>query len=273
MNSTRQTEFLPPRSWGVLMRDGMPVVVRVREVIDETPTVTTLRFDREFAIRPGHFCMVWMPGIDEVPMGFSSPDAITVQNVGEATAALTSLTPGEMIGIRGPFGNGFTPEGRVLAIAGGVGVAPLYPLAVNGSVDTFILGARTEAELVFASSLAGLTDLKIATDDGTAGYHGFVTGVLDEQIDLLSYDTICVCGPEMMMKGILNRLSDAGIAGRGQFSLHRYMKCGVGVCGSCAIDPDGPCVCRDGPVFRGDLIIDSEFGKYARDASGQRKQV
>jgi dihydroorotate dehydrogenase electron transfer subunit len=118
-----------------------------------------------------------------------------------------------------------------------------------------------------------LTDLRIATDDGTTGYHGFVTGVLDEQIDLLSYDTICVCGPEMMMKGILNRLSDAGIADRGQFSLHRYMKCGVGVCGSCAIDPDGLCVCRDGPVFTGDLIIDSEFGTYARDASGQRKQV
>jgi len=193
--------------------------------------------------------------------------------VGEATAALTSLTPGEMIGIRGPFGNGFTPEGRVLAIAGGVGVAPLYPLAREGSVDTFILGARTEAELLFARELMALTDLRIATDDGTTGYHGFVTGVLDEQIDLLSYDTICVCGPEMMMKGILNRLSDAGIADRGQFSLHRYMKCGVGVCGSCAIDPDGLCVCRDGPVFTGDLIIDSEFGTYARDASGQRKQV
>jgi len=255
------------------MRDGMPVVVTVTEVIDETPTVKTLRFDREFAILPGQFCMVWVPGIDEVPMGFSSPDSITVQKVGEATAALTSLTPGEMIGIRGPLGNGFTPKGRVLAIAGGVGVAPLYPLAVNGSVDTFILGARTEAELVFARSLAVLTDLKIATDDGTAGYHGFVTGVLDEQIDPLSYDTICVCGPEMMMKGILNRLSDAGIADRGQFSLHRYMKCGVGVCGSCAIDPEGLCVCRDGPVFTGDRIINSEFGTYARDASGRRKRV
>ncbi len=255
------------------MRDGMPVVVTVREVIDETPTVKTLRFDSEFAIRPGHFCMVWVPGIDEVPMGFSSPGSITVQKVGEATAALTSLTPGDRIGIRGPFGNGFTPNGRVLAIAGGVGVVPLYPLAVNGSVDTFILGARTGTELVFARELSDLTDLKIATDDGTAGYHGFVTGVMDSEIDLLSYDTICVCGPEMMMKGILDRLSDAGIADRGQFSLHRYMKCGVGVCGSCAIDPEGLCVCRDGPVFTGDQIINSEFGTYARDASGQRKRV
>ncbi len=266
-------ECLLLRSWGVRMRDGMPVVVTVREVIDETPTVRTLRFDRNFTIHPGQFCMVWAPGVDEVPMGFSSPDSITIQKVGEATAALTSLTPGDMIGIRGPFGNGFTPQGRVLAIAGGVGVVPLYPLAVNGSVDTFILGARTEAELVFANPIADLSDLKIATDDGTAGYHGFVTGVLDGQIDLLSYDTICVCGPEMMMKGILDRLSEAGIAGRGQFSLHRYMKCGVGVCGSCAIDPEGLCVCRDGPVFTGVQIIDSEFGHYARDASGRKKRV
>lgn len=255
------------------MSDGMPVVVTVVEVMDETPTVKTLRFDRKFTILPGQFCMVWVPGIDEVPMGFSSPDMITVQRVGEATQALSSLSIGSKIGIRGPLGNGFSPQGRVLAIAGGVGVAPLYPLAVNGSVDTFILGARTAAELVFARPLADHADLWIATDDGTAGYHGFVTGVLDEQIDLLSYDTICVCGPEMMMKGILNRLVDHGIADRGQFSLHRYMKCGVGVCGSCAFDPHGLCVCRDGPVFTGDQIINSEFGSYARDASGQRKRV
>lgn len=63
------------------------------------------------------------------------------------------------------------------------------------------------------------------------------------------------------------------MSGKGQFSLHRYMKCGVGICGSCCIDPTGLRVCRDGPVFTGDVIIDSEFGSYARDASGRRKSV
>lgn len=266
------TGFPQMRLWGAPMHDGMPVVVTVTGVIDETPTIRTIRFDHPFTIRPGQFCMVWVPGVDEVPMGFSSPDTITVQRVGEATAALTSFSVGDTFGIRGPFGNGFSPEGRVLAIAGGVGVAPLLPLAEAGVVATFILGARTAAELTFATPLAACADLRIATDDGTAGYHGFVTGIIDEEIDLRSYDTICVCGPEMMMKGILDRLIAAGIAGRGQFSLHRYMKCGVGVCGSCSIDPAGLRVCKDGPVFTGDQILDSEFGVYSRDASGRRKK-
>jgi len=254
------------------MHDGMPVVVTVTAIINETPTIRTIRFDHSFTICPGQFCMVWVPGVDEVPMGFSSPNTITVQRVGEATAALTSLAVGERFGIRGPFGNGFSPTGRTLAIAGGVGVAPLYPLAEAGVVDTFILGARTAEELTFAESIASLSDLRIATDDGTAGHHGFVTGIIDAEIDLLSFDTICVCGPEMMMKGILDRFDAVGIAHRGQFSLHRYMKCGVGVCGSCSIDPDGRRVCKDGPVFTGDQILGSEFGQYSRDASGRKKR-
>ncbi|MDO9539054.1 MAG: dihydroorotate dehydrogenase electron transfer subunit [Methanocalculus sp.] len=254
------------------MHDGMPITVKVTEIDEETPTVRTIRFDHSFTIRPGQFCMVWVPGVDEVPMGFSSANSITVQRVGEATEALTKLKVGDSFGIRGPFGNGFTPRGRVLAIGGGVGVVPLYPLAKEGSVKTFILGARTERELVFAHQLEDITDLRIATDDGSEGYHGFVTGVLDQDIDLVSYDTICVCGPEMMMKGILDRLDGAGIASHGQFSLHRYMKCGIGVCGSCSIDPEGLRVCRDGPVFTGDRLLNSEFGTYARDASGQKKR-
>lgn len=264
---------LRPRSWGVPMNDGMPRVVTIREMIRETPVVATIRFDHAFDSIPGQFCMVWVPGVDEIPMGFSGADQITVQEVGTATRALTSLTPGDNIGIRGPFGNGFSPVGRVLAVAGGVGVAPLLPLAKEGSVATFILGARTRDELIAADILADQTDLHIATDDGTAGYHGFVTGVLDSEIDIASFDTICVCGPELMMKSILDRLALRNMEQRGQFSLHRYMKCGVGVCGSCSLDPDGLRVCRDGPVFRGDQISSSEFGEYARDAGGQKQKL
>ncbi|RQD82057.1 MAG: dihydroorotate dehydrogenase electron transfer subunit [Methanocalculus sp. MSAO_Arc2] len=255
------------------MRDGMPRIVMVRDVVHESGSVATLYFDHHFQIRPGQFCMVWVPGIDEVPMAFSSPASITVQRVGEATRALTSMAHPDQIGIRGPFGNGFSPQGRVLAIAGGFGVAPLLPLAKEGSVDTFILGARTLDDLIFTSPLDEHTDLLIATDDGSAGHHGFVTGVLDEQIDLCAFDTICVCGPELMMKAVLDRLDALEIADRGQFSLHRYMKCGIGVCGSCSIDPEGLRVCADGPVFPGNRLVDSELGRYARDASGQKKRT
>lgn len=265
------------RLWGVPMSevrplpDGqMPVVVTITTILEETPTVRTFVFDELFNFRPGQFCMVWVPGVDEIPMAFSAANAITVMKAGDATAAMFALSVGDTIGIRGPFGNGFRPEGKTLAVGGGIGVTPLFPLAATGEVDTFVLGARTAEELVFPEELAGLTDLKIATDDGTRGYHGFVTGILD-QLDLAGYDCICVCGPELMMKGILDRLVALGIEGRGQFSLHRYMKCGVGVCGSCCIDHAGLRVCRDGPVFSGDVIRDSEFAHHHRGASGRKE--
>jgi dihydroorotate dehydrogenase electron transfer subunit len=76
-----------------------------------------------------------------------------------------------------------------------------------------------------------------------------------------------------MMDAALRRLDREGLAGRGAFSLHRYMKCGIGVCGSCCMDPRGLRVCRDGPVFSGDLLLESEFGKHMRDASGRKRKV
>jgi dihydroorotate dehydrogenase electron transfer subunit len=94
-----------------------------------------------------------------------------------------------------------------------------------------------------------------------------------KEVPLAGYDQVCVCGPERMMHATLQVLDAAGIADRSFFSLHRYMKCGIGICGSCCIDPDGRRVCRDGPVFAGNTLIDSELGKYSRDASGRRKPV
>jgi dihydroorotate dehydrogenase electron transfer subunit len=76
-----------------------------------------------------------------------------------------------------------------------------------------------------------------------------------------------------MMRAVLAKIDGLGFASKTEFSLHRYMKCGVGVCGSCCIDPDGLRVCRDGPVFSGDQLKKSEFGHYLRDASGRKKNI
>lgn len=265
------TAFRRRRLWGAPMHEIPSVPVTVTRIVEETPTVRTFFFGKAFRARPGQFAMVWVPGVDEIPMALSSDSSITVQKVGDATGALFDLREGDMLGIRGPLGNGFTASGRILAVAGGIGAAPLLPLAREGSAETFLLGARTGDELVFRDSLPALTDVRIATDDGTAGHHGFVTGLL-AKLDPAAYDAICVCGPEGMMVAVLRALDAAGVAGRGQFSLHRYMKCGVGICGSCCIDPSGLRVCRDGPVFSGDLLLESEFGAYARDASGRKKR-
>jgi dihydroorotate dehydrogenase electron transfer subunit len=252
------------------MSDQLPVPVTVTRVVQETMSVKTIFFDTQFQSVPGQFVMVWVPGVDEIPMALSAPDSITVQEVGEATRTLCNIKPGDLIGIRGPFGNGFSIRGHVMAIAGGVGAAPLLPLARLVSDVTFLLGARSLPDLLYSDILSQCSKLEIATDDGSAGYHGYVAGLL-RGMDLNRYDSICVCGPELMMKSVLDVLEEKDVTEKGQFSLHRYMKCGVGLCGSCCMDPDGLCVCRDGPVFSGDVLLRSELGHYHRDASGRRE--
>jgi dihydroorotate dehydrogenase electron transfer subunit len=260
------------RSWGVPMTEGTPVTVTITRIKQETQNIRSFFFDQPFVFNPGQFVMVWVPGVDEVPMALSSPNSITVQNVGDATAALFAFAPGDRLGIRGPFGNGFSKGEKVLAIAGGVGAAPLLPLAKADCVMTLLLGARNEAELLFVDQLDECTDVVIATDDGSLGHNGFVTALMDD-LNLTAYDRIAVCGPEVMMRAVLAKVAEKGLEHKTEFSLHRYMKCGVGVCGSCCIDPSGLRVCRDGPVFPGNLLQKSEFGHYMRDASGRKKNI
>jgi len=254
------------------MGDHLPIGVRITDVERETPSVSTIWFDNRFPLNPGQFVMVWVPGIDEVPMALSSPSSITVQKAGDATSALLSMKKGDKFGVRGPFGNGFALKDDTLAIAGGVGAAPLLSLAMTGVVSTFILGARNADELLFRKRLEKVTELKIMTDDGSAGEKGFAVQGMDN-LSLDRYSQVCVCGPEKMMYSVLLHLRAKGLEERGKFSLHRYMKCGCGVCGSCCIDPMGLCVCHDGPVFSGDLLLENEFGHYSRDGSGRRKPV
>jgi dihydroorotate dehydrogenase electron transfer subunit len=254
------------------MDEGLPRAVSIRGITKETPRIRTFRFSEPFGFTPGQFVMVWVPEVDEIPMALSGEDTISVQEVGDATKAMFSLEKGDLLGIRGPFGNGFSPRGKVLAVAGGIGAAPLLPLAMQGKVEVFLQGAATGKELPFRKALLKETDLRIATDDGSGGHHGFITDLLGD-LKLHDFSSVCVCGPEPMMRTVLQILDEAGIADRGQFSLHRYMKCGVGVCGSCAIDPDGLRVCREGPVFRGDRLLGTEFGEYSRDASGRRMRI
>lgn len=257
------------------MDEGLPRVVKIERVVRETPSIRTFVLSEEFEFRPGQFVMVWVPGVDEIPMALSSRASISVQKVGDATEALFGMKPGDRIGIRGPYGNSFPDSGEILAICGGIGAAPLLPLAMSDCVNTFMLGARSEEELPFIDILDECTNLFVATDDGSLGYGGFVTDLLDDTdlVDLQAFDHICVCGPEVMMKVVLDRLAAKGMAEKGWFSLHRYMKCGIGVCGSCCIDPSGARVCREGPVFRGDLLLGGEFGHYRRDGAGRRRRI
>ena len=253
-------------------------IVKILDNRKEADNIFTLDIDWEPETQAcgGQFVMIWIPDVDEIPMSISSasqPISLTIQEVGKATEALHHLKPGDKIGIRGPFGNGFKITGQnILFIAGGVGIAPIMPALekalTEGKKATVAIGGRTGGEIAFLEKLKSLgVPLHIATDDGSAGFHGFVTDLAKELVSNNDFDQIVSCGPEIMMVKVLEIASFANIPI--QCSLERYMKCGIGICGSC--DINGLQVCKDGPVFDGQILSKlTEFGKVKRDKSGKK---
>jgi len=244
--------------------------VEITGIKSESKDIRTFFFDYSFQFTPGQYVMVWIRGVDEIPMSLSYANGITVRKVGDATEALFALNKGDSLGLRGPFGNGFgISRLPALLVAGGVGAAPLAPLAemIKNGVTT-ILGAKTEGELLFRERFESAGPLLIATDDGSAGFKGLTVDLLNR---VGGYQEIFSCGPEKMMRKVLEHAISARV--QSQFSLHRYLKCGVGLCGSCCIDPLGMRVCVDGPVFTGKQLDESEFGRYMRDATGRKVKL
>ncbi len=136
-----------------------------------------------------------------------------------------------------------------------------------------ICASITKDELLFSEKLEdGSANIFTCTDDGTCGFEGYAT---HRTIDLLksnSYDIAIVCGPELMMKGIFDLLEDREIPA--QYSMERYMKCAMGICGQCCVDNTGWRICVEGPVFSNkDLKKIEEFGKYHRNASGGKRII
>jgi dihydroorotate dehydrogenase electron transfer subunit len=227
--------------------------------------------------------MIWIPGIDEIPMSickWSPPSVgITVKVVGEATEALSKKVEGDWIGIRGPFGTSFDlTSNNALLVGGGVGVPPMRFLAERllsqGIETTLIIAAKTKDELIlydFLDRKESELTIEVATDDGSMGFKGFATELAKQLLENNEFDTIYTCGPELMMVGLYKIAKDQRISF--QASLERYMKCGCGICGTCAMDPTGDLVCIEGPVFSGkQLDRISEFGEYHRDATGVKKK-
>jgi len=247
-----------------------PLAAPILEVREESPEVKTLRFDLSLDPAPGQYAMVWIRGIDEIPMSFSGPAEITVHSVGQATRALNTLQPGETVGLRGPLGNGFVLRGdRILLVGGGVGVAPLAFLgeeARRAGIDVVsLIGFRSASDALFVERFARLGRTVVTTNDGSLGIRGFVSAGLRE-LDLTKFSQIYLCGPEPMMWDIILRAREE--AGRIQASVNRHFKCALGICGSCCLDPDGLRVCVEGPVIMADRLKGPEFGRYRRGPSG-----
>ncbi|PKK85404.1 MAG: dihydroorotate dehydrogenase electron transfer subunit [Thermoplasmata archaeon HGW-Thermoplasmata-1] len=258
-----------------------PRVTEILEIVSETPSHKTFRF-RDAGIataKPGQFLMVWLPGVDEIPMGVAEAgevSAITVEKLGDCTTKLHELNVGDKIGIRGPYGNGFSlpkESSNLLMIAGGTGAVPILPTVERaleaGHSVTLIHGSRCEDLLLYAERFERMDiGYHKCTDDGSCGMKGFTTDVAEKLLDTGGYDAIYTCGPEVMMKKVvaLGLKHDVPTYA----SLERYMKCGVGVCDQCSIGA-GLRVCKDGPVFDGETLGQvADFGIFKREASGKR---
>ncbi|MHB8634120.1 MAG: dihydroorotate dehydrogenase electron transfer subunit [Thermoplasmatota archaeon] len=261
-----------------------PRIVPLAWVHQETARHATLAFrDERLAAAPaGSFAMVWVPGVDEVPMGLGYNDpagqvTLTVEAKGECTRALVALPVGARIGVRGPYGRGFDLPGhpaKVCFVGGGTGIAPMargaQRAAAQGHQVTLIAGARTRELLLLHPLLEGwaargVVRYEPCTDDGSYGAHARAP---ERFAELLGerFGYVAACGPEAMMVAVANQAAAAGVPC--EASLERVMKCAIGICDACTVGP-GLRLCVEGPVLgAADLAHVSEFGVGHRDASG-----
>jgi anaerobic sulfite reductase subunit B len=247
------------------------VAARIQETYD-TVTLLLRPVDDPIQVpRPGQFTMLYAFGVGEVPVSVSGigdpPGQVLVQTiraVGAVTRALCAATPGDMIGVRGPFGTDWGVSGAagrdMLIVAGGIGLAPLRPVLLAALADrargrvVLLVGARSPADLVFTRELEAWrrrgADVRVTVDHGDAdwdGRVGLVTGLIKDAIADPAATTAFVCGPEIMTRLTGQALVDAGLPARDiRVSLERNMRCGVALCGHCQLGP--LLVCRDGPV-------------------------
>jgi dihydroorotate dehydrogenase electron transfer subunit len=269
------------RWWDLQRNFNHTTIVTIEKVVDETPTVRTLYFsdDTMSNVLPGQFAMVWIPGVNELPMSVmiskeTGKAAFTVRKHGLASTGLFNIKSGEKIGIRGPYGNAFDiKEGNLLLVGGGTGLVPMMRLLTHVKPTdnvTLLIGAKSQEEVFFESLANELLKnnphkVIVCTDDGSYGEKGFVTDIVEKLVNESHFDGVYTCGPEKMMYKTVQSAHSKGIFV--QASLERMMKCGVGICGSCCVGED--LVCKDGTIFDGNhLSQNKEFGFTHRNKAG-----
>jgi len=255
------------------------VARRVRELADTwTLELVAAEGERLPGYAPGQFTMMYLFGVGEIPVSISGDAADarrlvqTVRAVGKVSEAVTRLSKGATLGLRGPFGTAWPVEegyGRdVVVIAGGLGLAPLRPALYQLRRErqklgrlVLLYGTRRPDDILFRRELEGWRrqldmEIEVTVDHAGAdwrGHVGVVTGLIPRlRIDVENAVAL-VCGPEIMMRFAAGALHDIGVPEAAiHLSLERNMKCAVGLCGHCQLA--GSFVCKDGAVMRYDRV-------------------
>jgi len=231
--------------------------VTLVENIKITEDICILTFDCKIQIQPGQFIFLWIPGLGEKPFSalVDDPFRLAIINLGDFTEKLLHLTPGTEAYIRGPHGIPITPpaDSKIIAVAGGTGLAAVYQLARDfGNTDIFF-GARSEDRLYFVEESERVSNLHIATDDGSRGASGVITELLDKHLSEMSdHDLNSLvfynCGPAPMVRAAEAVQKKYSSPDRIFNAIDYLTKCGVGICGACD-SPDGRRLCVDGPFL------------------------
>ncbi len=280
----------------LIMHYEQPIILKIDKIMNESNDTKTFIFNHELAYETGQFTMVWLPGVDEKPFAVSYYGngffGISVLARGKFTKYMHSMKVGDKVGIRRPFGKGFSiPNGdkNACVIGGGCGMAslttlieklkhnpnqegypqkhhPSSPPSHGGDKGEVIIlnGATTKSKLLFPNRFK---DTITFTEDGSAGKKGYPTDVLEDMHKKHRFEIIYTCGPEIMMHKVYEFCKKNNI--QCEASLERYMKCGIGICGQCVCD--GQMVCKDGPVFDSETLdVMGDFGTYSLLKSGQK---
>lgn len=241
------------------------LVLNQAEVADGIMKMDVLWQDPDHAPHAGQFFMLRGWADDEAPF-LSRPislhcyqaeeDTITFlyQVKGQGTDKLANLETGDLIRVTGPMGNGFDVAEiaaaceKIAVVGGGIGTAPLYQLCIElaaaGNKPDLFCGFREEV-YEMEPYRAICNRVKVSTDTGAVGFHGFVTQLFDPA----DYDIVLVCGPDIMMKNVAKLCAAAGT--KCLVSLEKKMACGIGACLGCTCQTAGgpKSVCKNGPVF------------------------
>ncbi|KNZ69835.1 oxidoreductase FAD/NAD(P)-binding domain-containing protein [Thermincola ferriacetica] len=264
----------------------------IKNIIDETADTKTFTLvftdpeeQKRFQYKPAQFVEISVLGVGEAPISITSSPSqqgfleLSIKRVGKLTEVIHQLKPGDEVGIRGPYGNGFPADEvkgfDLLFVAGGIGLAPLRSL-INWVMDNrqdygkvkILYGARTPGDIVFTRELTRWTgepdtEVLYTVDRGDPqwqGNVGLVTQLLPRiELTPATY-TAFICGPPVMIPFVIKDLLALGFKEENIIStLENYMKCGIGKCGHCLLG--GKYICMEGPVFRYNEMKELGFGE------------
>lgn len=257
-----------------------PIKSEVLKVIPETPTIRTIRFKPEESIpfKTGQFVEITIPGVGEAPFTPSSSPSeeeimeVTVMKVGKVTEEIHRLQEGDIIGVRGPYGEGYPLQKfqnkEILVVGGGCGFAPLrslmYELFERSEEFKSLFyrgGCKVPKEILYRDEMKKWSrrddlNLQLTVDEADEDWEGPV-GVVTSILDNVEMDyekgIAVVCGPPVAMKFGTQKLLEMGFKEHNIYlSMEKNMSCGIGKCGHCRIGTYY--ACKDGPVFTYDKI-------------------